>query len=134
MGEIDFSSLGKALKSLQEAVELSKESPSDEIIRDAVIQRFEYTFELCWKHLKRYLEQEGFNSPDRILNYKDMIRDAAQMKLLDNPEMWFKYREARNLTVHTYDRSNAESVYLSALSFLSDATSLFTNLKQQYND
>ena len=32
--------------------------PKDDIVRDSAIQRFEISFELCWKFLKAYLEEE----------------------------------------------------------------------------
>ena len=45
--DLDFTPLESALKSLKEAVRRSEEAPADDVIRDAVIQRFEYTYELC---------------------------------------------------------------------------------------
>lgn len=36
--------------------------PKDEFTRDATILRFEYTYELAWKSLKRYLAEETGSS------------------------------------------------------------------------
>jgi hypothetical protein len=56
---IDLTSLEKALESLKRGVVRSRDDPADEELRDAVIQRFEYTYELSWKMLKRILETES---------------------------------------------------------------------------
>ena len=47
MNTLDLSSLTKALESLDVALAKDK----DEFIRDSVIQRFEFTYELSWKFL-----------------------------------------------------------------------------------
>jgi hypothetical protein len=46
--------LAAAIARLEEALAL----PKDAIVRDSAIQRFEISFELCWKFLKAYLEAE----------------------------------------------------------------------------
>ena len=56
---LDLTALRNALASLQKAVVRWQGSEEqDEELRDACIQRFEYTFELSWKMLKRRLEIE----------------------------------------------------------------------------
>src|SRR4051812_7430111 len=96
---IDFSSLKKALVSLKKALTRSQENPSDDELRDACIQRFEYTYELCWKMLKRTLTQESANPSDiDHMSFKELIRSGAEHGILDNVEKWFIYRELRNLT------------------------------------
>lgn len=86
--------------------------PDDLEVRDACIQRFEYTYELCIKLIKRYIEQEMplSENVDR-LNYRDLIRVAFEIGLIQDIEKWFQYREARNLTNHTYDENKAQAVY-----------------------
>ena len=86
MAKLDLSSLSKALESLSKAVERSQREPDDEEVRDAVIQRFEYSYDLCWKMLKRAIE-----------------RDSAVPAEVD--QMSF-----RDLTSHTYDRAKTVSV------------------------
>jgi nucleotidyltransferase substrate binding protein (TIGR01987 family) len=54
---LDLSSFDEALASLDRAAIRAQAAPADEDLRDAVIQRFEYTYELAWKMLKRHLEQ-----------------------------------------------------------------------------
>lgn len=55
---LDLTSLERALAALDRALARSAKAPSDEELRDACIQRFEFTFELCWKMLKRRLEMD----------------------------------------------------------------------------
>lgn len=101
--------------------------PKDEFVRDAVIQRFEYTFELAWKALKRYLK---WYSGIEEYNIKNLFREAAKEKLIGSVENWFVYHKARNLTSHTYDEATAEETYLIAERFAQDVTVLLNHLEQ----
>ena len=56
MKKLDLTSLRKALTILQKAIERYGREPEDEEVRDRVIQRFEYTYELCWKMLSKELQ------------------------------------------------------------------------------
>jgi len=130
--KLDLSSLEKAVLSLRRAVERSVKVPSDEEVRDAVIQRFEYTYELCWKMLKRQLEQEVPN-PAEIdqLSYRDLLREAAEKGMLKAVEDWMDYRNQRNITTHAYDRKKAQAVYETATRFLEHAEKLLAELKRR---
>ncbi len=129
---LDLSSLEKALNSLEYAVERSQKVPQDEEIRDSVIQRFEYSYELSWKMLKRQLEIDS-QTPASVdaMSFKEMIREGAERGLVNNPEAWFEYRRQRNITSHVYNETKAISVYETALIFLQDAKVLLQNLKQR---
>ena len=99
----------KTLHSLREMIDFdsSFDSPLaklDEAIRDSIIKKFEYTFELAWKTIKEYLEKEGyeeFNSPKKVL------KQAFEIKLINNEEIWSNMLEARNSTAHRYDEEQA---------------------------
>lgn len=127
--QLELASLEKALASLQRAIERTRQAPGDEELRDAVIQRFEYSYELCWKMLKRRLEMDSA-IPTAIdaLGFKDLIREAAERGLLNDPAAWFEYREQRNITAHTYNRAKAEAVYQTVLQFLPSARALLESL------
>ncbi len=133
--KLDFGSLEKALASLQRAISRSKAAANDEELRDAVIQRFEYTYELSWKMLKRRLEQDS-PSPQQIdrLAFNDLLREAAERGMISDVRRWMEYREQRNITSHTYDQKKAESVYATALDFAGDAGILLTNLEKRNHD
>lgn len=126
--KLDLSSLRLAVHSLGAALAQKK----DEFIRDSVIQRFEYTYELCWKFLARHLEQElGASAVDRF-SRRDLFRAGAEKGLLRDASAWFQYHTARNLTSHTYNVSVAEDVYAVTQPFLEDAEFLLRQLSALY--
>lgn len=127
---LDLSPFGKALASLDRAVERSQAHPEDEEVRDSVIHRFEYSYELAWRMLKRQLEAE-VPSPATLdqLNFRDLLREGAERGLVADPQAWFRYREARNITSHTYDEDKARQVYEVALDFLPAARDLLDRLR-----
>lgn len=97
--QINYEPLNKAWASLNKALERASQEPADLEVRDACIQRFEWTYELCIKTIKRYLEHE-MPIAERVdqLNYRDLIRLAFEAGLIEKVEPWFAYREARNQT------------------------------------
>ena len=130
--KLDLSSLKKAIESLTKAISRSLKEPEDEEVRDAVIQRFEYTYELCWKMLKRQLEREVPN-PAEVdqWSFRDLLRTAAERGILTQIEAWFEYRRQRNLTTHVYDEKKSKSVYQTATRFLPDAQALLRALQNR---
>ena len=96
-----------ALQRLKEAVfELEKSDASD-VVRDGVIQRFEFTYELAWKTTKEYLEDLGItdrNSP------KVVIKEAYVQKLILNEDIWLLMLKDRNMTSHVYKEEMAEEI------------------------
>jgi nucleotidyltransferase substrate binding protein (TIGR01987 family) len=108
----------KAVTRLEEALAQEK----NDFLRDSVIQRFEFTFELSWKTSKKILGTSS-SAPKMI------IREMAQEKLISDPQTWFEYLEARNLSTHTYKEDLAEQVYATAKKSLSDFKELLSKLK-----
>lgn len=130
---LDFSSYEKALSSLQRVLERSYTVPGDEDIRDACIQRFEYTYELAFKMLKRQLEQELPSSEELDqLSFKELVRVGAERGLIAVPERWFDYRAKRNITSHTYDEEKAREVFTVLADFAADAADLLKHLKSRH--
>lgn len=129
---LDFSSLKRALVNFEKAIIRAEADKSDEEIRDAVIQRFEYSYELSWKMLKRQLELESANSEiyDKM-SFRELIREGAESGYIRNPEMWFKFREARNKTSHNYEEKNAKEVYLVAITLLEEARDLLNSMENR---
>ena len=81
--------------------------PENEFIRDSVIQRFEFCFELGWKMLRLKLLEEGIeaNTP------RSTIREAVAAGFLDDGNQWSQMLQKRNETSHTYDEALAREVY-----------------------
>jgi len=134
---LDLTPLSKALDRLVFAIERTErekieQGKPDDMLRDSVIQRFEYTYELCWKMLKRRLEMD-VPTPESIdaMSFREMIREGAERGMIDDPLAWFEYRQKRNLTTHTYDAAVASDVYQAVLVFANDAQLLLLALQQR---
>jgi nucleotidyltransferase substrate binding protein (TIGR01987 family) len=95
-----------AVDRLQEAVV----QPASSLVRDAVIQRFEFSFELVWKTLKLYLERQGRECGGP----RPVLKQAFAEGLISVPEesdVWFRMLEDRNLTSHAYDETLAIRIH-----------------------
>jgi len=135
---LDLSSLQKAVDSLGRAVKVASSqikgrvnTDEEEVIRAGVIQNFEFTYELCWKFMKRWL---GINIGSAVvdgISRKELFRMAAESRLINNVETWFEYNNLRNETAHTYDAKTAESVYEAAIRFAADARALLKTLENK---
>ncbi|MBI2380399.1 MAG: nucleotidyltransferase substrate binding protein [Gammaproteobacteria bacterium] len=93
----------KAAYRLREACE----QPDSSFMRDSVIQRFEFTWELAWKLMRLWLEHLGVSAN----NPRDVFKEALQAGLLTDGNAWSELQKMRNLTTHTYDESLAATVY-----------------------
>jgi nucleotidyltransferase substrate binding protein (TIGR01987 family) len=101
--------LAVAEKVLQTLQDLAGENYS-QLLRDASIQRFEYSFDATWKVAKHYLKEiEGLdeNSP------KGVIRACFQLGLLNQAQTQqaLMMTDDRNLTSHTYQETLAIEIY-----------------------
>jgi nucleotidyltransferase substrate binding protein (TIGR01987 family) len=134
---LELSSLEKAVRALIAVLAKSDDvefmGGLDEVARNAiksgVVQHFEFTYELCWKFIKRWLETNiGASVADGVTR-RELFRLAAENRLIDDVEQWMRYHEARNLTSHTYQPEIAERVYKIAHDFGSDAQRLLAALE-----
>ena len=94
-----------SLKKLEEI--LSRNPEEDDIILDATIQRFEYTFENAWKTIKIFYKLQGLalNTP------REAIKFAYKDNRIADEDAYLNLLQARNLTSHTYSLEIAQSVY-----------------------
>lgn len=119
--QLQLEQLSKAVITLSEALEMEP----TQINKDGTIQRFEYTFELCWKIMQSSVKSSGIlevNSP------RESIRIAAQSGLIENVETWFDFLDARNQASHVYDQMTADSVYETIKKFLPEVEKLVQKL------
>ncbi len=100
-----FAKLSEAIDSLSNIENLDE--PIRELIKEGVIQRFEYTHELAWKVIKDYAEYQGYTD---IHGSRDAFRKGLQMGIIDSPD-WMDSIEDRNLTSHNYDEDIAQEIY-----------------------
>lgn len=118
-----FSNFVKALQKLTEAVEyINKQYPDDnkpfdytdlghvldEMIKEGLIQRFEYTHELAWNVMKDYAAYQGNTS---VGGSRDATREAFQLKLITDGTVWMDMIGSRNKTSHTYNEETADEIY-----------------------
>jgi nucleotidyltransferase substrate binding protein (TIGR01987 family) len=129
MSTLKLEPLAKAIIQLESGIKRKEQNPDDELLRDGVIQRFEYTMDLAWKFLQRYLKVDLQIDISVIRSKKDIFREAARLKLIDDAASWFEHYEARNSTSHEYDQETAKKVYAQALVFLPDVKKLIAVLK-----
>jgi nucleotidyltransferase substrate binding protein (TIGR01987 family) len=129
---LDLSVLHQALYNLREAVDERKQDLNNSFVRDAMIQRFEYCYELSHKMLKRYLELSEPNSAAiDLMSFPELIRTASERGLLLNGwDHWKSYRDARNITSHTYNEDKAIQICLIIPLFLNEAEYLANILEK----
>ena len=77
------------------------------IALDAVIQRFEFTFEQAWKSIRLAAKAVGYDCKSP----RGCLKLAYKMEWIEDEEKWLRLLEARNLTSHTYDQEAAMEVY-----------------------
>jgi nucleotidyltransferase substrate binding protein (TIGR01987 family) len=137
--KLELTSLRKAVESLERSLNVAGDTdfparlnPDQlEAVRAGVIQNFEVTYELCWKYIQRWLRQNAASQDAELpRTRKELFRLAARHGLINDPLPWFTYADARNITSHTYDEHNAESVYEVAKDFLTDAKNLQERLEE----
>jgi len=131
--ELDLTSFTKAIDRFAEGLDVLREQPADTLIRDGVIQRFEFTYELAHKTLKRYLEMTA-PTPDVIdgMSFQDLIRTGNEQGLLLNDwEEWKQYRQSRTDTSHTYNEEKALLVIEKIPAFLDEARFFLKQLRKR---
>jgi nucleotidyltransferase substrate binding protein (TIGR01987 family) len=94
-----------AIKRLEAALEYDPEVL--DIALDAVIQRFEFTFEQAWKSIRLAAKAVGYDCKSP----RGCLKLAYKMEWIEDEEKWLRLLEARNLTSHTYDQETAMTVY-----------------------
>ena len=130
---IDLTSFEKALASLFEVIKIYNSNKTNLITRDSMIQRFEYTYSISLKMIKRYLASGAFVFENIDgMTFNEMIRQANKMGILrSNLERWDIYRQKRNLTSHTYDEKIAQDVASIIEDFALEAKYLLEKLKEK---
>ena len=123
---LDITPLVNAVARLQAGLPRHHAEPADEQLRDGLIQRFAFTYELCHRLLRRFIRRNAA-SPEEVdrMTFQDLIRAANQQALLlgDWPT-WHRYRDLRALTSHTYQADTARQVAAAIPAFLAEAAYL----------
>ncbi|MCG2789403.1 MAG: nucleotidyltransferase substrate binding protein [Actinomycetia bacterium] len=101
--EYSLNKLKNANQKLKEGIEQAK----DELDKDGVIQRFEFTFELLWKAVKIYLEYQGII----VKTPRDSFVEAFRIDLISDEKIFLDMLEDRNNTSHIYDKETSEKIF-----------------------
>jgi nucleotidyltransferase substrate binding protein (TIGR01987 family) len=130
---VDLTPLRRALAMLDEALAFwmaePAASPLKPHLRSAVIQSFEFSYELCMRLLKRQLTERATSAVlVADLSFNDLLRRAADAGLMPDALAWRRWRELRNATSHAYDAEKAEAVALAAAAFAHEARALLQAL------
>lgn len=107
-----FDNYRKALRLLGQAVDIvsqrvNEDEAVEDLLKEGLIQRFEYTHELAWKVMKDYAEYQGYTD---IRGSRDAFRKAFEMGIITD-KRWMESIADRNLTSHNYDDETAEAIY-----------------------
>ncbi|OGV26221.1 MAG: nucleotidyltransferase [Legionellales bacterium RIFCSPHIGHO2_12_FULL_37_14] len=128
MESLRVDALEAAILQLKTGFMEASKHPNNDLMRDGVIQRFEYTMDLAWKLMHRYLKLLQIDETT-IRSKNDIFREAARLKIINNAEAWIGYYAARNETAHDYNKNKATLVYEKAKLFLPDVTLLLEVLR-----
>lgn len=138
-----FSNFNKALIKLSEAIayiknDLAKKDIDvedgktgeilDEILKEGLIQRFEYTHELAWNVMKDFLSGIGNIT---IYGSKDATKEAFKAELIENGEIWMEMIKSRNKTSHTYNQEIADEIYYKILNEYHSAFLTFQQIMEE---
>ncbi|MBM7866647.1 nucleotidyltransferase [Heliobacterium gestii] len=102
-----FSNYQKALRQLKEAVDLMKSRDLSNLEKQGTIQAFEFTYELAWKMLKAFLKDRGNT---QIYGARDAFKEAFQLGLIEDGQLWMNMIQSRNMTNHVYDEGTANEM------------------------
>jgi len=128
---LDLTPLENAVARLREGLARTAVEPADTQLRDGLIQRFEFTYELSHKMLKRHLEQSAANPQAYdAADFQYLVRSANEQGLLRSDwPVWRRFRELRGKTSHTYDEAVAKDVAAEIPAFLEEAAHLLNALQ-----
>ena len=95
----------KAYEKLKEFIESDDGSEKD---RAAIIHAFEYTFELWWKALQRYLQDY-----ETVSEYGpgSTIRNAFEFGIISDGQKYMDMLRDRNLIAHTYKENVSKEIH-----------------------
>ena len=129
---MDVSNLSECLNTLKECSDFynaAEEAKMKEFLGDAYIQRFEYTLEIAWKTMKRYLKQMH-GKEDKDLTVNNIFRMMENYGFIRSWETWRKYYEYRNNTSHEYDQTKALELISKIAGFIEECEYFYARLSE----
>lgn len=106
-----FDNYKKALITLekvkQQTEDTSCNQDREETNQMALIQSFEFVFELGWKTMKDFLKEEGYKE---VVSPRAVIKQFFANDYIKDGEMWLRALNDRNRTTHIYDEEEIKNV------------------------
>lgn len=133
---LDLSLLERASGRLQQALAEYHSHPELESLRDSVVIRFVFTYELLLQAIFRYVELEHRKStPESELTKSRVIRRANDLGVLRAEWPQFvQFRDARNDVAHAYSEARALRVVELADQLASEAQFLLERMRGKSDD
>jgi nucleotidyltransferase substrate binding protein (TIGR01987 family) len=100
-----FQNFDRAYLLLHDALERGPDV-LNQLEKEGVVQRFEYSFKLAWKTVKDYLEQGGIAF--KTITPREVLKEAFAARLVGDGQVWIDMLDHRNLLSHTYNVTSFE--------------------------
>ena len=131
---LQLGSLAKSIDILERSVKTANtlntsDEDLQETVRAGVIQHFKVAYELSWKMIKRWLEENIVAASIDGVTQRNLFRLGAENRLIADSELWLDYHKARNSISHTYNEDAALNVFAEAAEFVHDAKYLLKMLE-----
>ena len=101
--ELARGQFNKALDRLNEVLVIAE----TDIVRDSLIQRFEFSYELAWKAMFYWMTWSGESVPEMV---RPVIQAAFRCELIGDPNGWERLKDCRDEARHAYNESKAVEV------------------------
>jgi len=136
---LDLESLKKSFNALKEVFAVSEDTERMSqrthfeviAIRAGVLKHFEMTYELSWKMIARWLNNNVTAGIADGISRRNLFRLALENRLIQDFDRWDNYHDARNDAVHRYSFERAEMIYRLIGEFISDTQDLIRALEAQ---
>jgi len=115
-----------ALNRFIDAIEketILKEEGFYDIFLDLIVKRFEFTYDMSWKAIKRYLDFVGID----VTNPRNSFKEAYSIGLIKDENIWLDMINQRNLSSHIYSEFEIRDI----LYKLEDYKKVFVELKNK---
>jgi nucleotidyltransferase substrate binding protein (TIGR01987 family) len=142
--ELDLTSLTTVVQALQRAAAVAAtydhQADADpavvELIHAGLIQHFEFAYDVAWKFMKRWLEQNVSPQITDGIPRIELFRLAAEHRLIAATAVpqWMIFHRARNLSSHSYNPITAAEVYAVAQQFAEPAEAFLHTLRHRVAD
>lgn len=134
---LDLSNLIKAVSSLERALNFITLKKADseidpvemEVFKAGVVQNFEFTYDLCLKSMKQWLELNLTPGMLSGTSRNELFRHALEQNLISDFYNWVKYNEMRNIAAHSYNVELADEIFEMAFDFQKDALNLIKQIE-----